>query len=52
MNGARWGAGFAAAGRFVAEIEAARAGTGKLRPGYVSWPATSFSSSTAAAPQS
>ena len=35
MSGARWGAGFAAAGRFVAEIEAAQAGTGKLRPGYV-----------------
>ena len=32
---ARWGAGFAAAGRFVAEIEAAAAGRGKLRPGYV-----------------
>ncbi len=35
MSGARWGAGFAAAARFVAEIEAAQAGTGKLRPGYV-----------------
>ena len=35
MSGARWGAGFAAAGRFVAEIEAARTGAGKLRPGYV-----------------
>ncbi len=35
MSGARWGAGFAAAGRFVAEIEAAQASTGKLRPGYV-----------------
>jgi len=35
VSGARWGAGFAAAGRFVAEIEAAQAGTGKLRPGYV-----------------
>ena len=34
VSGARWGAGFAAAGRFVAEIEAAQAGTGKLRPGY------------------
>jgi DNA polymerase-3 subunit delta len=31
----RWGAGFAAAGRFVAEIEAAAAGKGPLRPGYV-----------------
>ena len=35
MSGARWGAGFAAVGRFVAEIEAAAAGTGTLRPGYV-----------------
>ena len=35
MSGARWGAGFAAVGRFVAEIEAAAAGTGQLRPGYV-----------------
>ena len=35
MSGARWGAGFAAAARFVAEIEAAQAGPGKLRPGYV-----------------
>jgi DNA polymerase-3 subunit delta len=35
VSGARWGAGFAATGRFVAEIEAAQAGTGKLRPGYV-----------------
>jgi DNA polymerase-3 subunit delta len=35
MSGARWGAGFGAASRFVAEIEAAQAGTGKLRPGYV-----------------
>ena len=35
MSGARWGAGFAAAARFVAEIEVAQAGTGKLRPGYV-----------------
>ena len=35
MSGARWGAGFAAAGRFVAEIEAAAAGNGALRPGYV-----------------
>jgi DNA polymerase-3 subunit delta len=31
----RWGAGFAAAARFVAEIEAAAAGKGLLRPGYV-----------------
>jgi DNA polymerase-3 subunit delta len=35
VSGARWGAGFAAAARFVGEIEAAQAGTGKLRPGYV-----------------
>ena len=35
MSGQRWGAGFAAAGRFVAEIEAAAAGQGTLRPGYV-----------------
>ena len=35
MSGTRWGSGFAAAGRFVAEIEAAAAGKGQLRPGYV-----------------
>lgn len=50
MSGAGWGAGlrsakpaagsaggpgFSAAGRFVAEIEAAAAGKGQLRPGYV-----------------
>ena len=35
MSGARWGAGFAAVARFVAEIEAAAANTGKLQPGYV-----------------
>ncbi len=35
MSGARWGAGFAAAARFVGEIETAHAGTGKLRSGYV-----------------
>ena len=35
LTGARWGAGFAAAGRFVAEIEAAAAGKGQLQPGYV-----------------
>jgi DNA polymerase-3 subunit delta len=33
--GARWGAGFSAVGRFVAEIQAAAAGSGALRPGYV-----------------
>jgi len=35
LSAGRWGAGFAAVGRFVAEIEAAAAGTGPLRPGYV-----------------
>jgi DNA polymerase-3 subunit delta len=50
LSGSRWGAGFhpaapkagasgapgfSAVGRFVTEIEAAAAGTGKLRPGYV-----------------
>jgi DNA polymerase-3 subunit delta len=35
LSGARWGAGFAAVGRFVAEIEAAAAGTGPMRSGYV-----------------
>jgi DNA polymerase-3 subunit delta len=35
MTAARWGAGFTATGRFVAEIEAAAAGKGELKPGYV-----------------
>jgi DNA polymerase-3 subunit delta len=35
LTAGRWGAGFAAAARFVAEIEAAAAGKGLLRPGYV-----------------
>jgi DNA polymerase-3 subunit delta len=35
LSGTRWGAGFAATGRFVAEVEAAAAGTSQLRPGYV-----------------
>ena len=35
LSSARWGAGFSAAARFVAEIEAAAAGKGPLRPGYV-----------------
>jgi DNA polymerase-3 subunit delta len=35
MTGGRAGAGFTAAGRFAAEIEAAAAGKGELRPGYV-----------------
>jgi hypothetical protein len=33
LSGAHWGAGFTAVGRFVAEIEAAAAGKGSLRPG-------------------
>ena len=35
MSGTRWGAGFTAVGRFVAEVEAAATGDGALRPGYV-----------------
>ncbi len=35
MTTARWGAGFTATARFVAEIEAAAAGKGPLKPGYV-----------------
>jgi len=35
MTAGRWGAGFAAVARFVAEVEAAAAGKGPLRPGYV-----------------
>ncbi len=35
MSGSRWGAGFNAVGRFVAEVEAAAAGSGQIRPGYV-----------------
>lgn len=35
MSGGRWGAGFTAVGRFVSEVEAAAAGQGPLRPGYV-----------------
>ena len=35
MTATRWGAGFSAVGRFVAEIEAAGAGSGPLKPGYV-----------------
>ncbi len=35
MTAPRWGAGFSAVGRFAAEIEAAAAGQGSLRPGYV-----------------
>ena len=35
MSGRRWGAGFGAVERFVSEVEAAGAGKGNLRPGYV-----------------
>ncbi len=35
MSTARWGAGFTAVGRFVAEVEAAAANKGPLSPGYV-----------------
>ncbi|MGO9325048.1 MAG: DNA polymerase III subunit delta [Terracidiphilus sp.] len=35
LTGSRWGAGFSSVARFTAEIEAAAAGGGKLRPGYV-----------------
>ena len=35
LTGSRWGAGFSSVARFIAEIEAAAAGAGKLRPGYV-----------------
>jgi DNA polymerase-3 subunit delta len=35
VTASRWGAGFSAAGRFVAEIEAASASSGPLKPGYI-----------------
>ena len=35
MTAGRWGAGFSSVARFVAEIEAAAAGKGSLKPGYV-----------------
>jgi DNA polymerase-3 subunit delta len=35
LTAGRWGAGFAATGRFVAEVEAAAANGTPLRPGYV-----------------
>ena len=35
VSAGRWGAGFTAVGRFVAEIEGAAKGKGPLRPGYV-----------------
>ncbi len=35
MSGSRWGTGFSAVGRFISEIEAAGAGKGSIRAGYV-----------------
>jgi DNA polymerase-3 subunit delta len=35
LTGSRWGAGFNAVSRFLAEIEAAAAGSGRLHSGYV-----------------
>jgi DNA polymerase-3 subunit delta len=35
VSAGRWGAGFTAVARFVAEVEAASAGNGHLKPGYV-----------------
>jgi DNA polymerase-3 subunit delta len=35
VSSGRWGAGFTATGRFVAEMEAAAAGKATLKPGYV-----------------
>jgi len=35
MSAGRWGAGFSAVGRFVAEVDASAAGNGSLKPGYV-----------------
>ena len=35
VSGARWGSGFAAVSRFLGEIEAAAAGKGRLKAGYV-----------------
>jgi DNA polymerase-3 subunit delta len=35
VTAGRWGAGFAGVTRFVAEVEAAAAGNGQLKPGYV-----------------
>jgi DNA polymerase-3 subunit delta len=35
VSAGRWGAGFTAVSRFVGEIQAAAAGTGRLKPGYV-----------------
>ncbi len=35
MSAGRWGAGFTAVSRFAGEVEAAAAGLGRLKPGYV-----------------
>jgi DNA polymerase III subunit delta len=35
LSGSRWGVGFGAVSRFASEIEAAAAGNGSLKPGYV-----------------
>jgi DNA polymerase III subunit delta len=35
LSGSRWGTGFSAVGRFISEIEAAAAGKGSVRAGYV-----------------
>ncbi len=35
MSAGRWGAGFTALSRFMAEVQNAAAGSGQLRPGYV-----------------
>jgi DNA polymerase III subunit delta len=35
VSAGRWGAGFTAVGRFIDEIQASAAGTGRLKPGYV-----------------
>jgi DNA polymerase-3 subunit delta len=35
LSGSRWGAGFSSVSRFIAEIDAAATGAGKLRAGYV-----------------
>jgi len=35
LSGSRWGAGFSAVSRFVAEMEAAASASGPLKPGYI-----------------
>ena len=35
VSAGRWGAGFTAVGRFVAQMQGAEAGSGSLKPGYV-----------------